>query len=184
MSEQNDILLFIKEVEKLKNVTRTAWTSAGKQESVAEHSWRLAVFALTLAEYFPELDMARVLGMCLVHDFGEIYEGDISAKLETDLSGKLKKEEEALLTLTQILPETPKQNLLGLWREYNTAESAEAKLVKALDKMETIVQHNQGENPQDFDYEFNLEYGAQYAKYNKVVAKLRKLIDWDTQRKI
>jgi len=180
MGNYNDIVVFVKEVEKLKNVTRTAWSSEGKKESVAEHSWRLAVFALSIAEYFPQIDLAKVLGMCLVHDFGEIYEGDISAKLEKDAKGKLEREERAVRTLTDILPQIQRNRLYDLWKEYNAAESEESKLVKALDKMETIIQHNQGKNPSDFDYEFNLLYGAEYAKYNEVVKALRKIIDGDT----
>lgn len=183
MSDLNDIQTFINEVEKLKNITRTAWSSEGKQESVAEHSWRLAVFSLSLAEYFPKLDLAKVLGMCLVHDFGEIYEGDISAKFENDAKGKLEREERAVKSLTDLLPETQRNRFYDLWREYNAAETEESKLVKALDKMETIMQHNQGNNPRDFDYEFNLLYGAEYAKYNEVIKALREIIDVDTQGK-
>lgn len=183
MNEIKNILLFIKEIEKLKDVTRTAWTSAGKQESVAEHSWRLAVLAFSLAEYFPGADLGKVLAMCLVHDFGEIYEGDVSARLEEDPKGKLEKEGNALNKLAEVLPESRKQKLTELWREYNAAESEESRLVKALDKMETIVQHNQGSNPPDFDYEFNLLYGSEYAKHNDVLKALRELIDNDTQEK-
>lgn len=183
MSELTDILNFIKEVEALKNVTRTAWTSEGRQESVAEHSWRLAVFALALAGDFPELDFARVLGMCVVHDFGEIYEGDVSAKFESDPEGKLKREERAVKQLIGRLPESQKQKILDLWQEYNSAETGEARLVKALDKLETIVQHNQGKNPPDFDYEFNLGYGSRYTEYDNTVKNLRKMIDRDTAGK-
>lgn len=183
MSDFNDILTFIKEVEKLKNETRTAWSSGGKKESVAEHSWRLAVFALVLPEYFPQIDLAKVLGMCLVHDFGEIYEGDISAKLENDAKGKLEREERAVKALTDILPQIQRNRLYDLWMEYNAADTEESKLVKALDKMETIIQHNQGKNPSDFDYEFNLLYGAEYAKYHEAVKALREIIDGDTLSK-
>ena len=51
---------------------------------------------------------------------------------------------------------------MDLWKEYNEAVSKEARLVKALDKAETIMQHNQGCNPAGFDYDFNLEYGQEY----------------------
>ncbi len=184
MNNLINILEFIKEVEKLKNVNRTAWTSDGRQESVAEHSWRLAVFAMSLADQFPGIDMERVLGMCIVHDFGEIYEGDISAKLEHDPEGKLEREEKAVKRLIQGLPDSPKQKIMALWLEYNSSETKESKLVKALDKMETIVQHNQGRNPDDFDYAFNLQYGAKYAKYSETLNVLRRLIDRDTAEKI
>jgi len=179
-----NILEFIKEVEKLKNVTRTAWTSEGREESVAEHSWRLAVFALVMADQFPGINMGKVLGMCIVHDFGEIYEGDISAKLEDDPEGKLIREEQAVKKLIKKLPDSVGQNILDLWYEYNSAETEEAKLVKALDKMETIVQHNQGKNPEDFDYAYNLQYGTKYIKYSQALKALRALIDNDTMQNV
>lgn len=183
MTEIYNILNFIKDTEGLKNVTRTAWTSEGKRESVAEHSWRLAVFALSLAEYFPEADMGKVLGMCIIHDFGEIYEGDVSAKFENDPDGKLKREADAVSTLVKDLPQNPKQRIKDLWNEYNTAVTLEAKLVKALDKLETIIQHNQGRNPSDFDYEFNLNYGNSYMGFNKVIKNIRELVDEETKGK-
>lgn len=184
MSEINDILNFIKEVEKLKNVTRTAWTSEGKQESVAEHSWRLAVLSLALADQFPGIDIGRVLGMCIIHDFGEIYDGDVSAKLEADPEGKLIREEQAVKKLIQKLPESVGQKIIELWSEYNSAETEESKLVKALDKMETIVQHNQGKNPEDFDYVYNLQYGSKYGEYSETLKILRSLINRDTANKM
>ena len=62
---------FIKEAEGLKSTLRTAWTAEGRQESTAEHSWRLALFAGVMCREFPELDREKVLMMCLVHDLGE-----------------------------------------------------------------------------------------------------------------
>lgn len=183
MDELYSILNFIKEVERLKNITRTAWTSEGKQESVAEHSWRLAVFALSLSEYFPEADMGKVLGMCIIHDFGEIYEGDVSAKFESDPDGKFRREADAVSSLVKYLPDSLKLRLTDLWNEYNAAGTLEAKLVKALDKLETIMQHNQGSNPSDFDYEFNLSYGKSYMDFNTVIKDIRELVDSETREK-
>ena len=85
-------LEFIKELELLKNITRTAWTSAGKKESTAEHSWRLALFTGIISQEFPELDGKKLLMMALVHDLGEIYDGDISAALLPDPDEKYKSE--------------------------------------------------------------------------------------------
>lgn len=97
--EINSIITFVKEIERLKDTTRTAWTKEGRQESVAEHSWRLALFAVVLKDYFPEVNYNRVILMCLIHDLGETYEGDISAKIEVDQENKLKREEKALVLL-------------------------------------------------------------------------------------
>jgi putative hydrolases of HD superfamily len=184
MHEYEDIIDFVRELERLKDTTRTAWTKESRPESVAEHSWRLALFALSLEDYFEDTDLNKVMRMCLVHDMGEAYEGDISAKIEENKQNKFNREEAALFRLTTALPENIRQRFLALWREYNNGETKEAKLAKALDKMETIIQHNQGNNPGGFDYEFNLEYGKEYAFFNPVVRTLREIIDKETRSKV
>ena len=78
----------MREAERLKNVLRSARTSTGRHESTAEHTWRLALLALVLADEKPELDLPRVLAMCLVHDLGEAYEGDIPAVAQCDPASK------------------------------------------------------------------------------------------------
>lgn len=179
-----EVISFIKEVERIKNVTRTAWTSEGKQESVAEHSWRLAMLALVLTPHIPEVNFSKVINMCLVHDLGEAYEGDISATIPIDQDEKLINEEKDLLKLINNLPEPSREMILSLWKEYNEATSVEAKIAKSLDKMETIIQHNQGKNPSDFDYAFNITYGTEYVTINETINKLRKIIDEDTRKKL
>ncbi|WP_105616599.1 HD domain-containing protein [Vallitalea okinawensis] len=179
-----EIITFIKELERLKNITRTAWTSEGKQESVAEHSWRLAMLALVLTPYIPEVNFSKVISMCLVHDLGEAYEGDISATIPIDQDEKLINEERDILRLINTLPKSSKEMITSLWKEYNEAISIEAKIAKSLDKMETIIQHNQGKNPSDFNYAFNLTYGTEYVTINEIIEKLRKIIDDDTHIKL
>ena len=77
-------LRFIREVERLKSVERTAWTTSGRRESTAEHSWRLALLAMVLCGEYPRLDRLRVLQLALVHDLGETYDGDIPAVAQGD----------------------------------------------------------------------------------------------------
>ena len=72
-------LEILKVAEKLKCNTRHSWTSSGRHESVAEHSWRVALMALLMRDEFPELDMDKVIRMCLIHDLGEAFTGDIPA---------------------------------------------------------------------------------------------------------
>lgn len=79
------------------------------------------------------------------------------------------------------LPESLSGKIYDLWKEYNECSTKEAKLVKAMDKLETIVQHNQGKNPDDFDYEFNLKYRSQYFEDNGKLKLMRKIIDEDTK---
>ena len=178
------ILNFIHETEALKDVHRSGKTSGGSQESTAEHSWRLALFALMMLDHFPGLDREKVLALCLVHDLGEIYEGDIPAVEQVSETTKQTKEARAIEKLRAILPQERGRYLVSLWEEYEIGESAEAKLVKALDKMETIVQHNQGDNGPAFDYGFNLDYGKALVKDDDVLTRLRAMVDEGTKRRM
>lgn len=184
MNNIDKVIRFIKEIENLKSVTRTAWTKTGRRESTAEHSWRLAMLLMVLREDFKDLDIDKAIKMSLVHDLGELYDGDISAKLQNDNDNKAEMEEKAMRRMLTILPENLAENIYDLWKEYNECSTKEAKLVKAMDKLETIVQHNQGNNPEDFDYEFNLQYGKQYFMDNEILEYMRYIIDEDTKESI
>ncbi|MCI7205713.1 MAG: HD domain-containing protein [Clostridium sp.] len=184
MNNIDKVIRFIKEIENLKSVTRTAWTKTGRRESTAEHSWRLAMLLMVLSDDFKDLDIDKAIKMSLVHDLGELYDGDISAKLQNDNDNKAEMEEKAMRRMLTILPENLAENIYDLWKEYNECSTKEAKLVKAMDKLETIVQHNQGNNPEDFDYEFNLQYGKQYFMDNEILEYMRYIIDEDTKESV
>lgn len=70
---------FLRQAEKLKSVTRSAHTSTGRRESTAEHSWRLALLALVFEQELGDVDICKVLKLCLVHDLGEALSGDVPA---------------------------------------------------------------------------------------------------------
>lgn len=184
MNNIDKVIRFIKEIENLKSVTRTAWTKTGRRESTAEHSWRLAMLLMVLREDFKDLDIDKAIKMSLVHDLGELYDGDISAKLQNDNDNKAEMEEKAMRRMLTILPDGISEKIYDLWKEYNECCTKEAKLVKAMDKLETIVQHNQGDNPEDFDYEFNLQYGKQYFMDNEILEYMRYIIDEDTKESV
>ena len=122
--------------------------------------------------------------MCLIHDLGERYMGDISATKNTDEYAKHAAEEQDIKKLLSLLPQKQAQSLLALWKEYNANETPEAQLGKALDKAETILQHNQGKNPPDFDYAFNLEYGKSYFQHHPLLQELRQMLDAETRTHI
>ncbi|EOI6844118.1 HD domain-containing protein [Salmonella enterica] len=177
-------LAFLQEAEKLKSVLRSAHSSTGRAESTAEHSWRLCLMAMIFEDEFAGMDMLRILKMCLVHDLGEAIQGDIPA-VERELHpDKSEQEKAALLHLTHSLGEKQRMGILSLWQEYEHAASPEARIVKALDKLETILQHNQGINPPDFDYEFNLTYGQEYTSTHPLFTLMRKILNEDTRQKI
>jgi len=183
-TELTNYLKFIAEIEGLKSTERTAWASSGRKESTAEHSWRLAVFAVILSQEYPKLDQSRVLTMCLIHDLGELYEGDVAAISNPDQKLKFTTEYQAIIKALRYLPEQQRNYLTEIWLEYNDNKTPEAQLVKALDKAETIIQHNQGLNPKDFNYEFNLSYGKEYFETDPLLKQLRLLLDDMTNLKI
>ncbi len=176
-------LAFLRAAESLKHMTRTSWTSDGSQETVAAHTWRLCLMALVLAPHFPGIDLSKLLRICLVHDLGEAIGGDISAALQASLPNKSEQERADLVQLVQPLPDAVRADLVALWDEYDAASSPEAKLAKGLDKLETILQHNQGAMPAGFDFLFNIEYGAAYTRDHPVLVALRAVMDAETQQR-
>jgi putative hydrolases of HD superfamily len=183
-SELAGVLAFLRAAERLKTVTRSGWTSTGRPESVAEHTWRLCLLALVLRPGLPEVDYARLLPMLVVHDLGEAIGGDVPAP-EQAARGESKAAQERadLLQLLAPLPPPLQRELTALWDEYEAARSPEALVAKALDKLETILQHNQGRNPADFDYRFNLAYGQQYTAAHPLLATVRALLDAETEQR-
>ena len=177
------ILAFLRAAERLKTVTRSGWTSTGKPESVAEHTWRLGLMAMLLYGRAPGVDLARLLRMCLIHDLGEAIRGDVPAPAQAAPGAKSADERADLLELTAPLPAPLREEIVGLWDEYEAAQSGEARLAKGLDKLETILQHTQGLNPADFDYDFNLGYGRRFTESDPVLAALRDRLDEATRRR-
>jgi len=184
------ILDFLRATERLKIVRRSAYTSEGEPESVAEHSWRLCLMALVLRDEFPTVDLGKLLAMCVVHDLGEAIGGDVPApeqarRLAADPSAsKSGQERQDLLTLLGPLPTPTRVMITALWDEYESATSVEARTAKALDKLETILQHTQGANPADFDYRFKLEYGRRFNADHPVIVRLRELLDEETRTRM
>jgi len=88
-----------------------------------------------------------------------------------------------LLTILEPLPPAVRNEVLALWDEYETVASPEAKVAKALDKLETIMQHNQGLNPDEFDYRFNLTYGTQYTADHPLITRIRAVLDAETEER-
>jgi putative hydrolases of HD superfamily len=189
LAHLSGILEFLRSAERLKVTTRSAYTSSGQQESVAEHSWRLCLMALVLRDEFPDVDLAKLVAMCVVHDLGEAIGGDVpapeqAARLARDPTAtKAAQEREDLLTLVSPLPASVRAEITALWDEYDAAATREARIAKALDKLETILQHTQGDNPPDFDYEFNLGYGRAFTAGHPAIVRLREVLDAQTARR-
>ncbi len=176
------LIEFLGILEKLKCNTRHNWTTNGRQESVAEHSWRLAVLAMLMEDDFPELDMNKVIRMCLIHDWGEAVTGDIPAFIKTEADEE--KEADAIETLLKNLPETISSGLLTMFNEMSDLSSDEAILVKALDKTETLIQHNEAGSGTwlPLEYDLNLTYGNEVCGHFEKTQQLRDKVREHTLR--
>jgi len=182
--EVKNYLNMIHFCEELKNVTRHSYTSKGRHESTAEHSFRLALMAYFMKDEFQHLDMDKVILMCLIHDLGEVITGDIPVfdKSEQDEE----KESELLNSWVQTLPEPYVSELSALYHEMNQLESDEAKLYKALDQLEAVDQHNLADLStwEDHEYHLQLTHGETYTKCFEVTQKLKEAMNEETKMKI
>ena len=170
--------------ERLKDTPRHCTTTKGRTESVAEHSWRMSLMASLLRHEFPDLDMDKVVNMCLIHDLGECFTGDIPTFVKTDAD---RAAEDALLDQwVKTLPDELSADIAALYDEMNAQETAEAKVYKALDKLEALIQHN--ESPlstwSENEYELNKTYAFDTVSFSAWLTELRKAILEDTVAKI
>lgn len=182
--KQRDYINFLNAIEKLKCNTRHSWTSTGRQESIAEHSWRCAVMALLCVDEYPEVDINRVVKMCLIHDFGEAITGDIPAFLKT--ASDEETEGRAVESLLAQLPDAMHREFSKLFVEMEKLETPEARLFKALDNMEALVSHNEAPIstwiPEE--YSLNLTYGEENAAWSEWTRGLKAELNRETQEKI
>jgi putative hydrolase of HD superfamily len=181
MVDLASFVTFLQRAERLKATRRSGWTSTGEPETVAAHTWRLCLMAMVLSDQFPEVNVDRVIRMLVIHDLGEALHGDIPAPQQATAGAKAADERRDLVELLTPLPAETREMIVQLWDEYEACETREARLAKGLDKLETIMQHNQGLNPADFDYAFNLEYGRRFTSDDPRLSALRALLDKDTQ---
>ena len=182
--EPREFLDILHVAERLKDTSRHCTTSKGRRESVAEHSWRIALMAMLLQNEFPELDVDRVTRMCLIHDLGECFTGDIPTFLKTDAD--METEDRLLDRWVRSLPAPLSEELSALYAEMNALETPEAKLYKSLDKLEAVIQHN--ESPIDTwepnEYELNKTYAFDTVAFSDWLTALRREIYNDTIEKI
>ncbi len=182
--EQRDLnksIAFIQRTESLKSTLRSGHTSNGRQESTAEHTWRLCLFIMVFSGHFENADMCRLLKLAIIHDLGEAICGDVPAIAQSEINDKSIVERKAILDLCEELPDGVRQEFLALWDEYAAATTFESRIIKGLDKLETIMQHNQGKNPSDFNYGFNLSYGREYTSAIPLLEQIRAILDQETR---
>ena len=132
---------FILEIDKEKNILRQTHLSGhGRRENDAEHAWHMAIMAYLLQEYSNEpVDIARVMLMCLIHDVVEIDAGDTYAYDEEGLKTQKAREEAAKERIYSLLPEDQKELLTGLFDEFESCETPEARFAKAMDNLQPLL---------------------------------------------
>ena len=169
-----------------KMTTRHCFNANGRQESVAEHSWRIALMAMLLSgeEEFAALDMNKVIRMCLIHDLGEAFTGDIPAFVKTDADAQT--EDDLFHGWVAGFPAAQKEEWTSLLAEMEALQTKEAQVYKALDKVEALISHNESDLstwlPLEYDLQFT--YGQENMKCSPYLMKLREAVDAWTKKKI
>ena len=170
--------------EKLKDTPRHCTTSKGRVESVAEHSWRVSLMAFLLKNEFPEANVDKVINMCLIHDLGECFTGDIPTFVKTDKDRNV--EDNLLYNWINSLPSEVSNEMKLLFEEMNEQKTIESKIYKSLDKLEALIQHN--ESPlntwSENEFELNKKYAFETVAFSKWLSELRQEILNDTLNKI
>ena len=141
-------LAFLIEIDRLKTVLRqTSLCDGSRRENSAEHSWHLAMMAVVMAEHAEaSLDVAKVVGMVLVHDLVEIDAGDTFAYDTAGNVGKNERERAAAARLFGLLPDDQGLGLRELWEEFEAGETVDARYANALDRLQPLLanHHSKG----------------------------------------
>ena len=136
-------IAFLLEIDKMKSILRRTYHIDGaRHENDAEHSWHLALYAITLAEYADEeIDISKVIKLVLVHDLVEVYAGDTYIYDEEGKKTQEKREKEAAITLFSLLPDDQAHYFHSLIDEFNGKKTPEARFAGALDRLQPLL-HN------------------------------------------
>ena len=170
--------------ERLKDTIRHCYTAKGRPESVAEHSWMMCLMAFFLRDEFPDADMYKVMRMCVIHDLGEAFTGDIPTFDKT--AADEEREEELLSRWVEGLPRDYAGEMQELYREMAERKSREARIYKAINALEAVMQHNISDIStwKENEYQLNRSYGEDKVEFSGYLRELRQLMREDTDRKI
>lgn len=185
-------LAFLKIAEGLKTELRHSWLSNCRQESVAEHSWRLALMAMRYASQLDKaVDVAKCIKYALIHDLPEAITGDIPVfECQSIMSkaAKLEQEQRAMLQIRELLNDKQGEELYYLWLEYEQQETYESRFIKALDKLEAFIQHNEAPMETWEEHEklmiFNPKWVKQYCLFDSFIYALYIAVEQQTLDKL
>ena len=140
--------------------------------------------AYLVSDEFPEANLEKLLKMCLIHDIGEAFTGDIPAfeKMSADES----REEDLLKEWVQSLPKPFAAEMTALYAEMAARETLEAKIYKALDNMEALISHNESDIQTwlPLEYDLQMTYGNDKVAFSKYLTELRDMVREDSREKI
>jgi putative hydrolase of HD superfamily len=156
---------FALEIDKEKNIYRQTHLSGhGRNENDAEHAWHMAVMAYLLREYAnEEIDITKVMLMCLIHDIVEIEAGDTYAYDAENLKTQKAREDAAKEKLYSLLPEDQKREFTALFDEFEEYKTPEAKYAHAMDNLQPLILNdsNNGGDWKEHDVTAEQVYGRQ-----------------------
>lgn len=184
MMQPRELLDILTVAERLKDATRHCYTSGGRHESVAEHCWMMTLMAFLMKEEFPEADMDKVIRMCIIHDLGEAFTGDIPVFNKT--AADEAREESLLKEWVRSLPKEKADEMLALYEEMDARQTLEAKIYKTIDGLEAVVQHNFSDISTWLpnEYELNQTYAQDRVGFSAFLTQLREEMRKDTLQKI
>lgn len=159
---------FIKAIDALKDVQRKTYLlSESRFENSAEHSWAVATFALTLADYTkPGTDINRVIHMLLLHDIVEVDAGDALLYDEAARAAKAIEEVAAADRIFGLLPSPQSEEFRAIWNEFEAEETNESQFAAALDRMIPLI-HNLNTRGRAWK-ENSVTYAQIFAKNKKI----------------
>lgn len=178
-----ELLDILSVTERLKDAVRHCYTSGGRRESVAEHSWMMTVMAFFMRDEFPDADMDKVIEMCIIHDLGEAFTGDIPTFEKTKEDEK--REEDLLSDWIKALPSGYAEKMQLLYEEMEEQKTQEAKIYKAIDKLEALIQHNMSDLSTWLPLEYDLQktHGNDKVGFSEYMKELRAEVLKDTLKK-
>ena len=182
--EARTLLEALSVAERLKDATRHCYTKCGRHESVAEHSWMMTLMAFFMKDEFPDVDMDKVIKMCIIHDLGEAFTGDIPTFEKTEANEQT--EEKLLYSWVKTLPKNYAEEMTALYSEMSERETLEAKVYKAIDSLEALIQHNISDLSTWIpkEYELNKTYADDKVAFSEYLKTVREEVRKDTFEKL
>jgi len=184
------ILKVLTLAEKLKCELRHSYLSNGRQESVAEHTWRMSLMAVLIEPLLlKKIDTARFLKMIIIHDLVEAEARDVSAldvlrNPEIKIQ-KMERERKAIENLKELLINVNGQEIYDLFYEFEDKETYESKVANAIDKLEVQLQHNHADFSTWEEIEYDMTYMMdKHTEFDETISLLKKLIEDEADMKM